>query len=665
MRRWTLGLTLLLALACHLPSAWSLSLSGGSSGALPTVSCPDTGGNHLNFNAGVYTCGSSSSGGTPGNALADGVTKGIATFSPEFLDNGSGLISLATTLVSHILGPTNTFTPRDDRFTLQDDGDATKQIRFQLSGITAGQIRLLTPPNFDGTLATLAGTETLTGKTLSGASNTITNLPETALAFTDVTARNATTSAHGLLPKLPGGTTAFLREDGTFAVPPGGGSSAFATLTSGTNTTAAMLVGSGASLTPTGTGVIDATTLGGVAASSYPTLTSASILTNKQIVLRVVAQTVSSNAFTVNIDTTDVAVVPALSAGVTVNAPSATGSNPREYQEFDIVFSPSAAPQTITWSASFAARAGLALPGSVTGDNTTYDVVRVRYFPVIAKYVIMATTIGAEPGVTTLASSTTFTPPSDTSSRVEMQMTGATGTITMAAPTGTPVNGKLLWLALQCTNLQTLSWNAAYLNGVHQIKPPTCPAGVTSWLEVLVRYSSVESGWVVLVGAPAATTPTFTVTKNLPVTGVKFPATNPGRLDRSGNTDKLLFDATTAQCVHWQFLWPTDATAGGSIKLNASAASATTGSINFDLSVWKVTPGASVDVDTESYDTANTCNTATVPGTAGFPFTVSCTLTTKDSVVAGDNTLLKLCRNIGDTATGDAEVELVELQFTH
>jgi hypothetical protein len=37
------------------------------------------------------------------------------------------------------------------------------------------------------------------------------------------TALNATTSAHGLLPKLDGNTAHFLRGDGTWATPPGGG----------------------------------------------------------------------------------------------------------------------------------------------------------------------------------------------------------------------------------------------------------------------------------------------------------------------------------------------------------------------------------------------------------------------------------------------------------
>jgi len=42
-------------------------------------------------------------------------------------------------------------------------------------------------------------------------------------AASDNTNLNATTSAHGLLPKLGGGTTNYLRADGTWAAPPGGG----------------------------------------------------------------------------------------------------------------------------------------------------------------------------------------------------------------------------------------------------------------------------------------------------------------------------------------------------------------------------------------------------------------------------------------------------------
>lgn len=46
-------------------------------------------------------------------------------------------------------------------------------------------------------------------------------------APTDVTTLDADTTKHGLMKKFPGGTTNFLRADGSFAAPPGGGGEAF------------------------------------------------------------------------------------------------------------------------------------------------------------------------------------------------------------------------------------------------------------------------------------------------------------------------------------------------------------------------------------------------------------------------------------------------------
>lgn len=57
--------------------------------------------------------------------------------------------------------------PVFDTFTYGDPADLTKRFRFDGGGVTAGQTRIITVPNFDGTLATLAGTETLTNKTFT------------------------------------------------------------------------------------------------------------------------------------------------------------------------------------------------------------------------------------------------------------------------------------------------------------------------------------------------------------------------------------------------------------------------------------------------------------------------------------------------------------------
>lgn len=71
------------------------------------------------------------------------------------------------TLTNKTIGNTNILTLRDDRFTLQDSGDTTKQAVFQLSGLTTATTRTYTLPDITDTLVTLTATQTLTNKTLT------------------------------------------------------------------------------------------------------------------------------------------------------------------------------------------------------------------------------------------------------------------------------------------------------------------------------------------------------------------------------------------------------------------------------------------------------------------------------------------------------------------
>lgn len=80
--------------------------------------------------------------------------------------------SASVTLTNKTIDNTNTETLKDTLFTLQNASDITKQLRFQLSGLTTATIRTLTIPDTSDTLVTLAATQALTHKDLTGTGNT-------------------------------------------------------------------------------------------------------------------------------------------------------------------------------------------------------------------------------------------------------------------------------------------------------------------------------------------------------------------------------------------------------------------------------------------------------------------------------------------------------------
>lgn len=114
------------------------------------------------------------------------------------------------TLSNKTLGNSNVLTVRDDRLTLQDSGDTTKQAAFQLSGITTGTTRTFTLPDATTTLVGTDATQTLTNKTLTSPTintATISNPTLTVDTVSEYTAANGVT-IDGLLIKdglLPAG----------------------------------------------------------------------------------------------------------------------------------------------------------------------------------------------------------------------------------------------------------------------------------------------------------------------------------------------------------------------------------------------------------------------------------------------------------------------------
>ena len=97
------------------------------------------------------------------------------------------------TLTNKTFDNSTALTVKDANLTIQDDADTTKQAKFQASGITTGTTRTLTIPDASTTIVGTDATQVLSNKTISGASNTITNV-------------SLTTGVTGVLPAVNGGT---------------------------------------------------------------------------------------------------------------------------------------------------------------------------------------------------------------------------------------------------------------------------------------------------------------------------------------------------------------------------------------------------------------------------------------------------------------------------
>lgn len=129
----------------------------------------------------------------------------------------------------------------------------------------------------------------------------------------------------------------------------------------------------------------------------------------------------------------------------------------------------------------------------------------------------------------------------------------------------------------------------------------------------------------------------------------------------------LAFDASADETCYWTRIAPQGLTGTLTAVVTYMMASATSGKVDFEVSIEAVTDGDATDLDaTTSFDTANTITAPTVPGTAGHIDQFSCTLTNADSIAAGDYFRLRLMRDAddatNDTAAGDCYVLAVELR---
>lgn len=243
-------------------------------------------------------------------------------------------------------------------------GGVSKARIDNTGAITAVGATITTPGTASGSVSVIDGTQTLTNKTISGASNTLSNIPESAVTnlTTDLAAKAPLAS-----PALTGTPTAPTASNGTnttqvattaFVLANGGtGSVTSASVVSANGlagTVATATTTPAITLTTTITGVLkgNGTAISAATAGTdYLSPTGTATVTNKRITRRVVTVTQSATP-TINTDNTDVASITGLAQAITSMTTNLSGT-PVDGDMLMIRITDDGTARAIAWGASF------------------------------------------------------------------------------------------------------------------------------------------------------------------------------------------------------------------------------------------------------------------------------------------------------------------------
>lgn len=146
----------------------------------------------------------------------------------------------------------------------------------------------------------------------------------------------------------------------------------------------------------------------------------------------------------------------------------------------------------------------------------------------------------------------------------------------------------------------------------------------------------------------------------LPITAAVPDPTNPPAMAFASGTNRpyLAFDgsATIESCI-WTFRMPADYASGLTAKIQWSGSSSTTTSdtVQWTVYVMALTPDVDGAADSDSYDTENVVSDDILGTTAKRIQEASVSLSSADSIAAGDYVAIRILRDYSDATDDLAE----------